>query len=44
MVDSGACFTMITEKVAEVHGLQVRAYDSLFSGAAPGAPPSRLIG
>jgi hypothetical protein len=44
MVDSGACFSMVTEKVAEVHGLQMRAYSSRFVGAAPGAPPSELIG
>ena len=44
LVDSGACFTMVTELFAERHGYIVKPFKSSFSQAAPGGPPGEIIG
>lgn len=44
MVDSGACFTMVTEQMVERHALRMSSYRNTFSQAAPGAVPGELVG
>ena len=44
MVDSGACFTMVTEQVVERHAIKMQPYRNTFSQAAPGGPAGELVG
>ena len=43
LVDSGACCTMITEKVAEVHRLKMAPFTATFT-QADGLEGGRIIG
>ena len=38
LVDSGAAFSMMTEKVAEVHGLKMQPYRDTFNTASSKGP------
>ena len=44
MIDNGATFTMIMERVTSAHGLKMKKYNNNFHGAISGAPPGELIG
>jgi organic hydroperoxide reductase OsmC/OhrA len=44
LVDSGACFTMVTEHFVEKHGYQMKPYSSSFTQAAPNSPLGEVIG
>ena len=43
LVDTGACFTMISEKVAEAHGIKIHPYTGKFQQADPNSS-GELIG
>ena len=45
LVDSGACFTMVSEGFTERHGLKMTPFKDEFKGAIiEGNPPGQIVG
>jgi hypothetical protein len=44
LVDSGACFTMVTELFVERHGYRMCPYNATFTQASAGGPMGDVIG